>query len=86
MNRAHVFGHFFSHEQFISDIDAEDQLPVNAYSRRQGVRKRLGGGGGKGVLRGSVVKSSTRNPGVLGSSRTEFSGFFRGSVLGQDTS
>ena len=39
-----------------------------------------------GVLRGSVVKCLTRNPGVLGSSRTGSSGFFRGSVLGQDTS
>ena len=38
-----------------------------------------------GVLRGSVVKCLTRNPGVLGSSRTGFSGFFCGSVLGQDT-
>ena len=38
------------------------------------------------VLRGPVVKCLTRNPGVLGSSRTESSGFFRGSVLGQDTS
>ena len=28
----------------------------------------------------------TRNPGVLGSSRTGSSGFFRGSVFGQDTS
>ena len=40
----------------------------------------------RGVLRGSVVKCLTRNPGVLGSSRTGSSGFFRGSVLGQDTS
>ena len=39
-----------------------------------------------GVLRGSVVKCLTRNPGVLGSSRTGSSGLFRGSVLGQDTS
>ena len=39
------------------------------------------------VLRGSVVKCLTCNPGVLGSSRTGSSGFFfRGSVLGQDTS
>ena len=38
------------------------------------------------VLRGSVAKCFTRNPGVLGSIRTGFSGFFRGSVLGQDTS
>ena len=38
------------------------------------------------VPRGSVVRCLTRNPGVLGSSRTRFSGFFRGSVLGQDTS
>ena len=38
-------------------------------------------------LRCSEVKCLTRNPGVPGSSRTEFSGFFfRGSVLGQDTS
>ena len=36
--------------------------------------------------RGSVVKCLTRNPGVLGSSHTGSSGFFRGSVLGQDTS
>ena len=34
----------------------------------------------------SVVRCLTRNPGVLGSSRTGSSGFFRGSVLGQDTS
>ena len=39
-----------------------------------------------GVSRGSVVKCLTRNPGVLGSSRTGSSGFFRGNVLGQDTS
>ena len=39
-----------------------------------------------GVLRGSVVKCLTRNPGVLGSSLTGSSGFFRGSDLGQDTS
>ena len=39
-----------------------------------------------GVLHGSVVKCLTRNPGVLGSSHTGCSGFFRGSVLGQDTS
>ena len=38
------------------------------------------------VPRGSVVKCLTRNPGVLGSSRTGSSGFFRGNVLGQDTS
>ena len=38
------------------------------------------------IPRGSVVKCSTRNPGVLGSSRTGSSGLFRGSVLGQDTS
>ena len=40
----------------------------------------------QGVPRGSVVKCLTRNPGVLGSSLTGSSGFFRGSVLGQDTS
>ena len=40
----------------------------------------------RGVPRGSVVRCFTRNPGVLGSSRTRSSGFFRGSVLGQDTS
>ena len=40
----------------------------------------------KRVPRGSVVKCLTRNPGVLGSSLTGSSGFFRGSVLGQDTS
>ena len=39
-----------------------------------------------GVLRGSVVKCLTRNPRVLGSNRTGSSGFFRGSVLGQDAS
>ena len=39
-----------------------------------------------GVLRASVVKCLTRNPGVLGSNLTGSSGFFRGSVLGQDTS
>ena len=38
------------------------------------------------VPRGSVVKCLTPNPGVLGSSLTGSSGFFRGSVLGQDTS
>ena len=38
------------------------------------------------VPRGSVVGCLTRNQGVLGSSRTGSSGFFRGSVLGQDTS
>ena len=38
------------------------------------------------VLRGSGVKCSTRNPGVLGSSRTESSRFYRRSVLGQDIS
>ena len=36
--------------------------------------------------RGSVVRCLTRNPGLLGSSRTRSSGSFRGSVLGQDTS
>ena len=40
----------------------------------------------KRVPCGSVVKCLTRNPGFLGSSRTGSSGFFRGSVLGQDTS
>ena len=39
-----------------------------------------------GVLRGSVVKCLTCKLGVLGSSRTGSSGFFRGSVLGHDTS
>ena len=38
------------------------------------------------VPRGSVVRCLTRNPGVLGSSLTRSSGFFRGSVHGQDTS
>ena len=38
------------------------------------------------VRRGSVVKCLTPNAGVLGSSRTGSSGFFCGSVLGQDTS
>ena len=38
------------------------------------------------VPRGLVVRCYTRNPGVLSSSRTRSSGFFRGSVLGQDTS
>ena len=38
------------------------------------------------VPRGSEVRCLTRNPGVLGSSLTRSSGFFRGSVLGQDTS
>ena len=41
---------------------------------------------GSGILHGSMVKCSTRNPGVLGSSHTGSSGFFPGSVLGQDTS
>ena len=40
----------------------------------------------QGVPRGQVVKCLTCNPGVLGSSRTGPSGFFRGSVRGQDTS
>ena len=40
----------------------------------------------RGVLRSSLVKCLTRNPGVPGSSSTGSSGFFRGSVLGQDTS
>ena len=40
----------------------------------------------QGVPRGSVVRCLTRNPGVLGSSLTRSSGFFRGSVLGQDIS
>ena len=35
---------------------------------------------------GSLLKCLTRNPGVLGLSHTGSSGFFRGSVLGQDTS
>ena len=39
-----------------------------------------------GVLRGSVVKCLTRNPGVLCSSSTGSSVFFRESVLRQDTS
>ena len=39
-----------------------------------------------GVLRDSVVKCLACNPGVLYLSRTGSSGFFRGSVLGQDTS
>ena len=38
------------------------------------------------VPRGSLVKCLTHNLGVLGSSRTGSSGFFHGSVLGQDTS
>ena len=38
-----------------------------------------------GVLHGSVVKCLTRNPGVLCMSRTGSSGFFHGSVFGQDT-
>ena len=38
------------------------------------------------VPRGSVVKCLTRDPGVLGSSRTGSSGFFPGNDLGQDTS
>ena len=38
------------------------------------------------VLRGSGVKCLTRNQGVLGLSRTGSSGFYRGSVLGLDTS
>ena len=37
------------------------------------------------VPRSSAVKCLTRDPGVLGSSRTRSSGFFRGSVLRQDT-
>ena len=40
----------------------------------------------KGFLRGSVVKCLTCNQGVLGLSSTGSSGFFRGSVLEQDTS
>ena len=38
------------------------------------------------VLLGPVVKCLTRNPGVLGLSHTGSSGFFCGSVLGQETS
>ena len=38
------------------------------------------------IPRGSVVKCLTHNPGVLGSSSTKSSGFFRGSILGQHTS
>ena len=38
-----------------------------------------------GVLHALVVKCLTRNPGVMGSSHTRSSGFFRASVLGQDT-
>ena len=34
---------------------------------------------------GSVVKCLTGNPGVMGSSHAGSSGFFRGSVHGQDT-
>ena len=33
----------------------------------------------------NLPNSLTRNPGVLGSSRTRSCGFFCGSVLGQDT-
>ena len=40
----------------------------------------------KGVLYDLVIKCLTRNPGVLGSSCTGSSGFFHGSVLGQDIS
>ena len=40
----------------------------------------------QGVLYGSVVQCLTHNSGVLDSSRTGSSGFFRGSVLWQDTS
>ena len=36
-----------------------------------------------GVSRGSVVKCLTRNPGVLGTSRTRSSGFFVGVSLGK---
>ena len=38
------------------------------------------------VGRGPVVKCLTCDPGVLGLSHTGSCGFFRGSVLGQDTS
>ena len=38
------------------------------------------------IPRGSVVKCLTCNLWVLGSSHTGSSGFFHGSVLGQDTS
>ena len=38
------------------------------------------------VPRGSEVRCLTRKPGVMGSSLTRSSGFFHGSVLGQDTS
>ena len=37
----------------------------------------------EGVLRGSVVKWSTGNPGRLGSSRTRSSGFFVGVSFGK---
>ena len=39
-----------------------------------------------GFIFSSFYNHKVRNPGVLGSSRTGSSGFFRGSVLGQDTS
>ena len=39
-----------------------------------------------GVLCGSLVKCLICNPGVLGSSLTRSSGFFRGTVLWQDIS
>ena len=39
-----------------------------------------------GVPRGSVVKCLTHIPAVLGLSHTRSSGFFRGTVLGQDIS
>ena len=42
--------------------------------------------GFNGVPRGSVVKCLTRNPRVLGLSRTVSPGCFSGSVLGKDTS
>ena len=40
----------------------------------------------EGVQHGLLVKCLTHNPGVLGSSGIWSSGFFHGSVLGQDTS
>ena len=69
--------------------DAKIYSAVNSEKERKSLQKDLDNlqdWSHTRVPRGPVVKCLTRNPGVLGSSRTGSSGFFRGSVLGQDTS
>ena len=59
-------------------------LVSNIFSFSQNVFKKPPSQGW--VPHGSAVKCLSRDPGVLGLSRTGSSGYFRGSVLGQDTS